>query len=261
MNALPRSTQLLQSVAMVAAFGSVPAPQVVHCRPSFEYCPTHASQPVRGALGSFPASHREQGPPSELCQNESPKEAQLSHDVRSVLGWFPALHCTHWTVDEYFPAAQASHIVWFREGPLPAEHGVQLVRSLETTLGGVQSWHAPKIEYWIPVQSSHPDRLALGPWPGSHCMQPIAPSPSVFVTCGAWHTSHEGAPAFAYRPVGHVVHSVSVNSRAVPASHGMQKKRWSCVKADPPWGPLRPAGHNSHIDIKWRVSVVWRGHG
>ena len=79
--------------------------------------------------------------------------------------------------------------------------------------------------YCVPVHVSHAVFAAFGPSPALQVMQLVAPSPSVFVTCAPWHGSHDGAPAFAYRPVAHVAHSVSCKLRAVPASHGMQKKR------------------------------------
>ena len=106
------------------------------------------------------------------------------------------------------------------------------------------------------MHGSHAVRPAFGPSPALQVMQLVAPSPSVFVTCGAGHGSHDGAPAFANLPVGHVAHSVSCKLRVVPASHGMQKKRWSCAKPDAPVGPLRPAGHSSHSVVDVRVSVV-----
>ena len=79
--------------------------------------------------------------------------------------------------------------------------------------------------YCVPVHVSHAVVSTLGPSPALQVMQLVAPSPSVFVTCAPWHGSHDGAPLPANFPAGHVAHSVSCKPRAVPASHGMQKKR------------------------------------
>ena len=153
---------------------------------------------------------------------------------------------------------QSTHAVRSAFGCWPGAHAVQVWWSALTTFGVAHSWHWPVMLYSTPVHSTHAVLFGLGPSPALHVMHPVAPSPSVFVTCPRGHGSHEGAPAPANVPTGHSVHSVSASARVLPAAHGTQKKRWSC--ASPPPGPIVPAGHNSHMDIEWRVSVVCGGH-
>ena len=60
----------------------------------------------------------------------------------------------------------------------------------------------------MPVQSTQPLMSSFGAFPGEQVMHPVAPSPSAFVTSGAWHGSHDGAPLPANLPTGHNAHSV-----------------------------------------------------
>ena len=137
--------------------------------------------------------------------------------------------------------------------PSPAWQVLQLAAFGPTTSS--HSWHSkPNCEYVVPVQSTQPLMSSFGAFPGEQVMHPVAPSPSAFVTSGAWHGSHDGAPLPANLPTGHNAHSVCSRARVLPASHGMQKNRWSCLRAWP--GPIVPAGHASHFDTEWRVSVV-----
>ena len=73
--------------------GPLPASHSRHSRPSGECVATQAMQVVRAALGSDPGSHRLQGLPSELYQNESScLNAQPVQPVRAALGSVPGSH-------------------------------------------------------------------------------------------------------------------------------------------------------------------------
>ena len=98
------------------------------------------------------------------------------------------------------------------------------------------------------MQSTQPLMSSFGAFPDEQAMHPVAPSPSAFVTSGAWHGSHDGAPLPANLPTGHNAHSVCFKGTSLARLARYAKKQLAA------FGPTT-SSHCWHCTPNWEYVV------